>query len=360
MARTTKKTNYKQMKKILFASLFFATFVAQAQQIQLTEGQPTIVYSLPKTEIQIEISVEKINIKPGIYYQYANRYLAVDDVQTTESTSYRLVNAIFKTQTVADPKRTYAIEPAKKSVLNQLSINKNGILCGINISTRNLFLPPVSTHYNADNAPKASILPLGEEYMMAGSISKLAEGAAKQIYRIRESRLGLLTGDVEHMPADGKSLQTMLEGLDKAEKELTALFMGKATTTIERKLITIPSEGALKNHVAFRLSAFKGIVDSDDLSGAPYFVNLSTAINAEQRAAAKKTSEQINIYTLIPAKANVELTDGVQTICSLQTDLPQLGVSIPLSAEILSIPGAKISIDPSNGRLLSVENSTEK
>jgi len=348
------------MKQLIFAAIAFASITVQAQQIQLTEGQPTLVYSLPKTEIQIEIVVEKTNIKPGMYYQYANRYLAIDDVQTTESTAYRLLNASFKTQTVADPKRTYAIQPAKKSILNQLSINKNGILCGVNIPVKNSFTPPKATYYKADASTKADILPLGEEYMMAGSISKLAEGAAKQIYRIRESRLGLLMGDVEHMPADGKSLQTMLDGLDKAEKELTALFTGKVSTTVERKLITIPSEGALKSFVAFRLSAFKGIVESNDLSGAPYFVQLSTAINANQRAAAKKESEQLNLYTLIPARADLELTDGINTICSLQTDLPQLGVTVPVSADILSIPAVKISIDPTNGRLLSVEKGIEK
>lgn len=342
------------MKKLIFTAMACAVLAVQAQKMQLTEGQEVIVYSLPKTEIQIELAIEKTNTKPGMYFQYANRYLAVDNVQTTETTNYKLLSANFVTRTVADPKRTYAIQPAKKSVLNQISVTKNGIICGINRSVADVVTPVVATEYMADASTNADILPLGEEFMMAGSTAKLAEGAAKQIYRIRESRLGILTGDVEHMPADGASLNAMLNGLDKAEKELTALFTGKVTSSIERKLITIPSEGALKNHVAFRLSAFKGVVEADDLSGTPYFVQLTTAINAEQRAA-KKESAQTGVYTLLPAKATIELSDGVNTLCSLQTDLPQLGVTIPLPGEILSITGAKISIDPTNGRLLSVE-----
>ena len=44
-----------------------------------------------------------------------------------------------------------------------------------------------------------------EELLMAGSTAKQAEVAAKQIYRIRESRMNILTGDADNLPPDGEA-----------------------------------------------------------------------------------------------------------------------------------------------------------
>jgi hypothetical protein len=348
------------MKKNLLLSIFLLLIISvQGQGIELTENEPAMIYSLPKSEICIEIELEKTSRKPGIYFQYSERYLATNQIALEEKTSFRLKSVALKTIAVADEKRTYVIQPVKKSALNQLSVNEKGILCGVNVPCKPLessLTNKKSVFKNNEPVITNSLLPLGEEYMMAGSVAKLAEGAAKQIYRIRESRLSLLTGDLEHAPADGASMQAMLDGLNKSEKELTELFIGKTVTTTEKHSVIIHADSAINDAVAFRLSVHKGIVTTDDLSGNPYFVSIKPEkikTSAPDPKAKKNDTQTIN--TIYPAKTTIELTDGVNVLCTVKTELPQFGVIVPLSADVFGTANLKVFVDPTNGRLLCIE-----
>lgn len=346
------------MKKIqILFILIISTFTCFSQGITLIENQPAILYSLPKSIIQIDIELEKTNQKPGMYYAYSERYLATNQIVLEEKTSFRLKSALLKTFPVADSKRTYIIQPNAKSALNQISVNEKGILCGVNVPCKPVQSPDyISVYKNNEPLKKNALLPLGEEFMMAGSVAKLAEGAAKQIYRIRESRMSLLTGDLEHAPADGASFQAMLDGLNKAENELTELFVGKTASTTERISILVNADTVKNQIVAFRLSAHKGIVDADDLSGAPYYINIATEkIKTAVSEAKPQKAEIQTINTIYPAKASIELTDGVNSLCNISTELPQFGVIVPLSADVFGAKNLKIHVDPTNGRLLCIE-----
>jgi len=347
------------MKKIqLSVAFLFFVLLMQAQGVEFKENEPAMIYSLPKSEICIQVELEKTSRKPGIYYQYSERYLATNQIALEDKTSYRLVSIALSTVPVADKRRTYIIHPTKKSALNQISVNEKGILCGVNVPCKPMDVNTGKTDKFTNNEPinSSSLLPLGEEYMMAGSVAKLAEGAAKQIYRIRESRLSLLTGDLEHAPADGVSMQAMLDGLCKSEKELTELFIGKTLTTTEKHLITLQADSAVNDVIAFRLSANKGIVVADDLSGNPYFISIKPEKIKTLAVDSKSQKTEVQtINTIYPAKTTIELTDGVSTLCTIKTELPQFGVIIPLSADVFGSANLKVFVDPSNGRLLCVE-----
>lgn len=349
----------KHMKRfhILFLLVIFGLKSVGQEQI-ITENQASIVYSLPKKIIDIQIEVEKTTQKPGIYFQYSERYLATNQVILEEKTSYQLKSILLSTHSVADPKRMYVIQPVKKSMLNYISVNNKGILCGVNTATKSSDFSPVDSDKKlySSNLNTSTILPLGEEYLMAGSVAKLAEGAAKQIYRIRESRLSLLTGDIEHLPADGASMQTMIEGLNKSEKELTELFVGKTIITTEKQTISISADSAMMNVIAFRLSTFKGLVDATDLSGNPYYLSIYPEKIKQNPADPKlKNDKSEFINTILPAKTNIEISDGIKPICNITTDMPQFGVVIPASLTTIGTTNFKIQVDPQNGRLLSIE-----
>lgn len=71
-------------------------------------------------------------------------------------------------------------------------LNKDGLLLSINTepiteSIKAKTLTPAKTPSPLENNNYASVLT--EEMLMSGSTAKMAEVAAKQIYRIRESRL---------------------------------------------------------------------------------------------------------------------------------------------------------------------------
>lgn len=347
-----------QMKKLLIIPilLIFSCVVSAQSTFSLTDGQSVLVYSLPKTEFCFEITVEKITEKPGMFYRYSERYLATNNVITQEKTSYRLIDIKATPNAVADANRTFSFVPTKKSASAHLNVNSDGILCGVNVAATPECKVACCKSKNATTETiRPSLLPLGEEYMMAGSEAKLAEGAAKQIYRIRESRLGILTADMEKLPADGDSFASTMGGLARMEKELTELFIGKVTKEIQTQRIYLTPTAAINNEILFRLSAFKGIVATTDLSGAPYYITLTpaTVVLAPANPKAKKTPA--DLHYILPATSVLTIGDGVSTFYKNSFDIPQLGAVIPLANDMLKNPKTKVKIDSQTGRLLSVE-----
>lgn len=346
------------MKKLFLSSILLViTLLACAQSsLSLTEGEPAFIYSLPKTEFCIQLETEKVTQKPGMFYKYSERYLATTNVITEEKIGYRLKSILVKTRAIADPNRTYTFGQTKNTQNAHITVNSKGILCGLNIQfVKEPEYVPTENKLTDNTLKTNNLLPLGEEYMMAGSEAKLAEGAAKQIYRIRESRLGLLTADVERLPADGSSFTSMLDGLNKSEKELTELFVGKTSTEIQAKTIYLTPTVAVANQVLFRFSALRGLVASDDLSGAPYYITINPEKITTIPADSKARKEIAAFYTIQPASTLITIGDGINTVFSDQYFIPQFGVTVPVSDELLKQPKLKIQIDLQTGRLLSIE-----
>jgi len=342
------------MKKlILFSILFASTMLVPAQKpFVLAEGQPAMVYSLPKTQLCVEIEIEKVNQKPGAFYRYSERYLATSNVIVEQKTTYRLKSVSVKAVAVPDSLRTYQIVPNGSSQLSHLCVNAQGILCGVNVPALPEKLINVNKIIHKYNRPAGNLLPLGEEYMMAGSEAKLAEGAAKQIYRIRESRLSLLTADVEKLPADGASMKSMLLGLDEMEHQLTELFVGSTNVEVQVQKIQLTPATAINNEVLFRLSALRGLVAADDLSGVPYYITVKPQmINAT--TGDSKTVGGLNY--VLPASTAVIINDGINTNFSGQFFMPQFGKVVSLPDGLFKQKNIKVRIDPQTGRLLSIE-----
>src|ERR1035437_1167671 len=199
-----------------------------------------------------------------------------------------------------------------------------------------------------------ALLPLGEEYMMAGSEAKLAEGAAKQIYRIRESRLSLLTADQDKLPADGESFKSMLDGMNSLESQLTELFIGKTSKELQVQTIYLTPDAALVNDVLFRLSAIKGLVNADDLSGTPYYISIKPTDIKKNGSDSKTKIEKTGICSILPSSTLITIGDGANTVFADQFLIPQFGILLPLSENLLKQPATKVFIDSQTGQLLKI------
>ncbi len=349
------------MKKILLIIvLFMAVLTVQSQSdFALKPNTPSLVYALPKTNLCFEIEVETVTEKPGIFYLYSQRYLATDKVVMEESQAVKLHAVRMHTRAVPDLNRRFAVEFLPKTSAGYgIVVNEQGILCGVNIPSSSV--QPVAEEVNKEYSPKirktssSDLLPLTQEYMMAGSTAKMAEGAAKQIYNIRESRLNLLSGEAEHMP-DGQALKLILDELNELEQELTALFTGSVKREIKAYKFELTPDKAVDNEVLFRLSAKRGLIDKDDLSGAPYYISIHPEVLPIDKDDTKSKSETAAIYTVLPATTTISISDGQKTFLERKLEIPQFGNLIPLSESILRVPKVKISIDPQTGRLLSVQ-----
>ena len=346
------------MKKLFFISILFVLTLKVMSQVPLsfTEGESNLIYALPKTELCIVVETEKTSQTPGMFYRYSERYLATKKVITEEKTSYRLKSIKVISRAIPDPARTYSVIPSGALQSSHLSVNSSGILCGVNVPVeKEPVEPKVSVISSKDNSQPNTLLPLGEEYMMAGSEAKLAEGAAKQIYRIRESRLSLLTADQDKLPSDGDSFKSMLDGMNNLERELTELFVGKTNKETQTQTLYLTPVSAVANDVLFRLSALKGLVNADDLSGTPYYISINPANGKNNGKDSKTKGDKGGINYILPASTTITIGDGVNTVFSEQFFMPQFGIVVPLAEKLFKQSHIKIQIDSQTGRLLSIE-----
>ena len=155
-----------------------------------------ISYSLPKTSLVVEAEVTKVTCKVGPYYKYAEKYLGVKDVITADKVYYELGKVSLINKGVPDPDNTYIVEFKAGTVAPYAYLTEDGLLCSINAEYE---APQVSEEEASERkkqapAHVADVSVFSEELLIAGSTARQAEVAAKQIYRIRESRLNILTG----------------------------------------------------------------------------------------------------------------------------------------------------------------------
>lgn len=327
------------MKRKLFISLVCCALpllsVAQ-DMVKLVPdkfNEYALNYYLPYTVADIEFVATKTVCKAGPYYKYAKKYLGVTDIVTEDSETWAIERVCIVPRGIADTNNRYQLT-FKSGQIPYIYVNPEGLIYSINAE------PDVTTMACPDVAPDAldSIdvsKVLSEELLMSGSIAKMAEVAAKQIYRIRESRLDLLTGDVDKMPADGDSFKLIIAQLDEQEAALTALFLG--TTSVERvvKRIEYCPEDDVESEILFRFSDFLGFVDADDLSGAPVTLAVTVTEKGEYPVDNKgnivELPKKALAYTL-PGKAVITISYEGQTYAEEELSIAQLGVVYGLDA----------------------------
>ena len=284
-------------------------------------------YYLPYTVADIEFVATKTVCKAGPYYKYAKKYLGVTDIVTEDSETWAIERVCMVPRGIADTENRYLLT-FKSGQTPYIYVNPNGLIYSINAEPElaDLSGPPVAPD-EPDSIDVSKVF--SEELLMSGSIAKMAEVAAKQIYRIRESRLDLLTGDVDKMPADGDSFKLIIAQLDAQEAALTALFLG--TKSVERvvKRIEYCPEDDVESEILFRFSDFLGFVDADDLSGAPVSISVTVTEKGEYPVDNKgnivELPKKALAYT-IPGKAVIAISYDGRTYVEEELPIAQLGV----------------------------------
>ena len=246
-----------------------------------------IVYSLPKTEVNVVITARHTIEKPGPFYQYAERYLATKEIITINNESWSIENIEIQSSAVADPNRTFQVAIDNRGIANNISFYHDNIIAGINIDSicRKSYCHSVlgERAQRAEGLNSSFLTPnsslnfdysvLNEDALVATSIPKMAEMVARQIYHIRESRTALLTADLDQLP-DGEALKTMLTQLDREEAELVAFFVGKTTSYTVTKTYSITTTSKTMSSL---VSAHRKVLLKPTTSSANQSISTSKA-----------------------------------------------------------------------------------
>ena len=307
-----------------------------------------ITYSLPKTSLVVNVEITKVTCKAGPYYKYAEKYLGVKDAVTEDKVYYEMGKVNLINKGLPDPNNTYIVEFKSGTVAPYAYLTEEGLLCSINAEYTpeddelDVIKRKKSEPVTATNASVFS-----EELLMAGSTAKQAEVAAKQIYRIRESRMNILTGDADNLPPDGEAMKLVIQQLEEQEKALTNLFTGVLTRETDFYDVTIDPYDDIEKEVIFRFSKALGIVDADDLGGSPVYLNLRATERAplmDAKEAEKKEKSLKGIIYNIPGKAQVEILMDKKTLYKGEVQITQFGTREGLASSMFEDKKAPVKI----------------
>ena len=348
------------MKKLIIAAGLLMTTSAYAQTEVLTgvtRGKDYgVVYSLPKTQIELEIKANKVNYTPGEFSKYADRYLRLTNVSADPEEYWELASVKVKSVGVPNSETTYFVKLKDKTVAPLMELTEDGIVKTINV-------PYSNSSVGKKAAPAPAVLQkkanprefLTEEILMASSTAKMAELVAKEIYRIRESKNALLRGEADNMPKDGAQLKLMLDNLNQQETAMTEMFSGKIKK--EPKTFTIrltPKE--MKDEVAFRFSRKLGVVANNDLAGEPYYISVTDLKSPDVSATEEGKKKVDGVAYNLPGKAQVTLMYNNKKLFDDQLPITQFG-TVEYLAPVLFNKNSTIKVlfDTATGGLIKVD-----
>lgn len=307
-----------------------------------------ITYSLPKTSLVIDAEVTKVTCKAGPYYKYAEKYLGVKDAITEDKVYFELGKLSLINKGLPDTNNTYIVEFKQGTVAPYAFLTEDGLLCSINAE----YAPAESESDAVKNKkmPQQKVTDasvLSEELLMAGSTAKQAEVAAKQIYRIRESRMNILTGEADNLPPDGEAMKLVIQQLEEQEKALTNLFTGILTKETDHFEVSVIPHDDLDKEVLFRFSDQLGIVDADDLGGTPVYMNLKAIDRApvlDAKEADKKEKSLKGIIYNVPGKASIEILMNKKSLYKGEALITQFGTQEGLAPVMFEDKKAPVKV----------------
>lgn len=349
------------MKRILLTVVLLSLSLSNFAQLlteKLTSATDTsrgIVYVLPKVLLQIEVETKSIQETPGMYFQYADRFLGLKDVIQSESVRYEITDFRITTKTIGDTDQAYLIGTGKKGRNIAIALTPEGFLKSINgkTATGESQEKIIKKTVVKDEPKKWETQPSSiftKEMQQANSTAKMAELAANQLFTIRDTRFNLLTQDLDKTPQDGRSYEIVLSELNRMENAYLELFKGKVTETRQTNTYTlVPQKDS--TDVLLRFSLFKGVLDKKNLGGNPIFIEVKALPVVAEELHADKSASPRGLYYRVPGKAIVNITDGKDILLSKEIVVPQFG-------RVLSLPATQISsveLCPKTGALLELK-----
>lgn len=344
---------------LLFLLFLHVPCIAQVDISAFSSGTVEgVTYYLPDTRVDIMLEAQCVKRIPGEFARFADRFLHINDAILEESTEWKLTDIKVKVSGVPNKSKAFTIKLGN-SVAANVRLNPQGIINAINCDVEETaeVVPEEKKTKQVDSRTY-----LTEEIMQATSTAKMAELVAKEIYAVRESKLAITRGHADNMPKDGLSMQLVLDELNLQEKTLTELFTGRADTVSYTCDINFnPTElSDTVRAVLFRFSRKLGILERDNLAGAPVYYDFRIEKNsesvAEEPAKKKKEVKKEGICYILPGRALMKIYTPGETYFEETLSIAQLGTVEVLARNIFS-RGADIKVvfDTATGNIISID-----
>ena len=266
-------------------------------EVKVTDG--SIVYALPLTVFEFDITARKTIEVPGPYARFAGEMLGLNDVITEEKETWSLADVTMNCLEELDPSQFYVIQGTTLMQTNLLALKKNGLVLDINPEiysetgfsgnqegrhSAGLLFPDLGaqeyvstktdTAYRVVKADTVFIrVPYLIEKKKGMTLEVQASDAADRLLELREGKHMILTGETNLFPQDGAAI----DEINRLDREYTALFAGKTMTETKhfRVWFTPVLSMAGEKRTIFRFSETGGVLPAADIKGTPVLIEMT-------------------------------------------------------------------------------------
>lgn len=340
----------KKLIKILLAVCLWVPMqgqpVSQGQQIP----QGAVVYSLPRTCVRIVAEAQYTSFNPGPYARYARKFLGIDAGQNRTLT-YELSRIEMTPMLEADPHRLYVVnltsgnaEPwflqltsqglvmlsdtyaARENKWRFPSIDGSPDLSDAGI-IENLKEERTTLYRSQVSGREVSAIPVQQTQLVEKTPEQRAEEAARNIFRLRNMRDAIITGDTDAVYS-GEAMGAAVNEMRRMEEEYLRLFLGETTTGKTHLSVDVLPDADQTRYIAFRFSETEGLLPANNVGGRP--ILLETETDAQEVFPNLQTDESrirsgTRLYYRQPVITLVRLTDGQKELLQARIPIYQKG-----------------------------------
>lgn len=388
------------MKKLILTAALFSiiySFQAQINVVPVTSGElqiknNTILYSLPKAVININVCVETEYFYAGPFHKYADKYLTIKNVETENSVTSEISGIKFSVSSEPDANSTYMIfnkdnnfnvgycrngviksfgfsESSDCSVIDDLILNipqyhENGTVF-TDLSVKRNFTNITDTTYKVVQIDSVfQKIPIYNKSITSKEFEQKAEEAANFIIKIRKNKFKLITGQFE-TEKPPKDLKYMVEELDKLEQEYMSLFIGKTIKIKNEFNFSYSPYDSLKTEkiLLFNLSDELGITGAVSSDGEPVYLEITNhGVTSETDRFYNRQTElndkekKKGLYYRIPGYATVQVSSEGIVYAEQNMQIPQLGYTNYLPSKMFKNKKLKILFDENSGFIKTISN----
>ena len=333
-------------------------------EVKVTDG--SIVYALPLTVFEFEITAGRTIGVPGPYAKYAAEMIGLDNVIEQEHEYWTLTGVRLNTYEELDPGHYYVIEGTSLMQTNLLSLKENGLVLDINPGiyyrtgfsqtgpenheTGNLFpdrgayeyvATRTDTAYRVVKADTAFIrIPYLVQKKRGMTVAEEAREAADRLLELREGRHMILTGETNIFPQDGAAI----DEINRLDREYTALFAGKSFTETRKFHIWLTPDLSMAGGktTVFHFSAVEGVLPAGSQLGVPVQVEMvPSGKTKELKLVVRPVTSQKDLtlrdrlYYRVPDVVEIRVTAGDETLCTARKLVYQFGTTVTLPSNFI-------------------------
>jgi hypothetical protein len=158
----------------------------------------------------------------------------------------------------------------------------------------------------------------------------------------------------------------MLESLDRQQRALTSMFVGTTEISEMHYVIDVIPAKETEKLLLFRFSKWNGLVDSDDMSGVPFYASIKCIgeipeTTFDPEVANKKGKLQKAVYYNVPMRTLVKVFNANSLYAEMELPMAQFGVEEILSNVLFDKKtDTKVTFFQHTGGIKTIEADVDK